>query len=592
MKLIRTKQHEFALHERADSFTAALSVEEISEGLNKITILLTSEKEAVPEVRKLTFEHPISDIHASWHPASDRNRGFKADWMRSLRSNAATSAPVIALFNVNDQNRLTFAYSDALNTVQYLAGVHEESGVFHCSLELFTEVTAPITSYTAQLLIDTRDIPYFQCLEQVGEWWGRMPEYDPAPVPESARTAMYSTWYSMHQQVTAQDIEEQSRLAKSMGMDAVIVDDGWQTDDNRRGYAYTGDWEVCESKIPNMAALVESVQQMGMRFLLWYSVPFVGKQSKAWDRFRHKLLKFNERHGAGTIDPRYPDVREYIINTYEQALRSWNLDGFKLDFIDQFYVQEEDVLSSDPGRDILSIPAAVDRLLTDTIARLRAIKTDVMIEFRQMYIGPAMRKYGNMFRAADCPNDSIHNRVRTLDIRLLSGNTATHSDMLMWYYNEPVESAALQFINILFSVPQVSVWLDRVPERHQEMIRFWLKFWKQHRDILLDGVLRPQHPELLYPVVSASNKAGSSITVSYHDELITAPAPRQAKQWTLINGRLKEGLFIQFLESQGTARVLIKNCLGVETSAYMLVCTTGIHKLDIPAAGIAVLEWN
>ena len=43
------------------------------------------------------------------------------------------------------------------------------------------------------------------------------------------------------------------------------------------------------------------------------------------------------------------------------------------------------------------------------------------------YIGPAMRKYGNIFRAHDCPNDAQSNLTRTIDLRLLSGNTAVRA---------------------------------------------------------------------------------------------------------------------------------------------------------------------
>lgn len=60
-----------------------------------------------------------------------------------------------------------------------------------------------------------------------------------------------------------------------------------------------------------------------------------------------------------------------------------------------------------------------------------------------------MRTYGNLFRAGDCANDAIENRVRTIDIRLLSGATAVHSDMLTWNVNEPVEIAADQITNVL-----------------------------------------------------------------------------------------------------------------------------------------------
>ena len=67
-----------------------------------------------------------------------------------------------------------------------------------------------------------------------------------------------------------------------------------------------------------------------------------------------------------------------------------------------------------------------------------------MIEFRQPYIGPLMRKYGNIFRAGDCPNSALENRVRTTDLHILSGTTAVHSDMIMWHYEDQVEIAAFQ----------------------------------------------------------------------------------------------------------------------------------------------------
>lgn len=65
----------------------------------------------------------------------------------------------------------------------------------------------------------------------------------------------------------------------------------------------------------------------------------------------------------------------------------------------------------------------------------------------------------------------------------------------MWHSDEPAESAALQLFNVLFSVPQISVLLDRIPPEHVEMLRFWLGIWREHRDVLLDGELAPLHPE-------------------------------------------------------------------------------------------------
>src|SRR6266702_3583774 len=93
-------------------------------------------------------------------------------------------------------------------------------------------------------------------------WWASLPDYQPALVPETARLPMYSTWYSFHQQVMAAQIEEQCRLAKALGCEAVIVDDGWHTAGVARNYASTGDWEVAAEKIPDMKAHVARVHEL------------------------------------------------------------------------------------------------------------------------------------------------------------------------------------------------------------------------------------------------------------------------------------------------------------------------------------------
>jgi len=134
-------------------------------------------------------------------------------------------------------------------------------------------------------------------------------------------------------------------------------------------------------------------------------------------------------------------------------LKNYHLDVFKLDFIDDFKVYPETSLTKEDGRDFANVNTAVDRLLTEVMEALRAIKPDIGIEFRQKYVGPALRKFGNMFRAFDCPNDPITNRIRTTDVKLLMGTSKVHSDMLTWHRFERVELAAIQVLNGFFAVP-------------------------------------------------------------------------------------------------------------------------------------------
>jgi alpha-galactosidase len=586
MNLTRVKAGgiEVTLDGGGDGLRRSLSTSTLESGVELVHLRIESDEAARPPVFRLSWSYPLVSVHGFWHPGAGYDKGLGVDWGRGFYCKATSGAPVGCLYDLEGRNRLTFALSDALNPATFHAGVHEESGEVNCWVRLFDEPLGPLGVYEAALRLDTRDLPYHEALSDVSRWWAGLPGYEPAGVPETARLPMYSTWYSFHQDLDPGRVEEQCRLAKELGCEAVIVDDGWQTTSNERGYAYTGDWKPAPEKVPDMRAHVDRVHALGMKFLLWYSVPFVGLQSRAWHRFSGMLLEQIERLGAGVLDPRFPEVREFLIETYESALREWDLDGFKLDFVDSFGTSRE----TGGGRDYDGVPEAVDRLLEDTIVRLRRIKPDVMVEFRQSYVGPLMRKYGNMFRAMDCPNDAVENRMHTLDIRLLCGDTATHSDMLMWHAEDPAHSAALQLVNVLFSVPQISVLLDRIPPEHVEMLRFWLGFWREHRDVFLDGALEPLHPEAIYPVVLARTE--SKLAAAAYGNAVVSLEGEIPATLLVVNGTLEEGVVLSLADDAGTRGIEVRDCRGHVTRTDNIGLESGLHRIDIPPAGVAVLK--
>nr|WP_280521332.1 alpha-galactosidase [Paenibacillus mangrovi] len=588
MRQLDTGKYQFEVIGANEEFRVSMFSESAGEGVELLTIRLSADAPVNPSVVEMIWHIPAIDIHGYWHPAAYRNRRLHVDWERGFVSKATYSAPVGCLFNTMGRNRLTFAYSDALNAVEMSAGVHEETSVFKCSVKLFTEPVGPVQTYEAVIRLDARDLPYYQTLDDVQRWWASMPGYEPGSVPEAAKLPVFSTWYNFHQQLDPEQIEHQCRLAKNLGCEMVIVDDGWQTSDNARGYAYCGDWLVCEDKIPDMRSHVERVHAIGLKYMLWYSVPFVGKQSDAWHRFEHKLLTVFENLGTGVLDPRYPEVREYTIGLYEKAVQEWDLDGFKLDFVDSFYATEETKDKKDPEMDYTSVPEAVDRLLSDVIARLKAIKPDIMIEFRQNYVGPLMKKYGNMLRATDCPNDAVENRIRTIDVRLLSGETAVHSDMIMWNPQEPVESAALQIINILFSVPQISVKLDHIPSEHLKMLSYWLAFWREHRDVFIEGELMPGKPDSLYPLVRAETTEKRMICA--YDDIIVNIGEHVPETLIVVNGTLNTRLVLELSEDIGLAEVEIRSSCGDIVNSFQMKMNTGLHRLQIPGAGLVLIK--
>ncbi|MCW3059583.1 MAG: glycoside hydrolase [Capsulimonas sp.] len=581
--ILPAASHEFRLEGDPGAFQVNMSREQIACGLQAVTVTLTAALPAPPPNVKIVWSHPDVDIQASWTPAAGRDRGITYRLGKGFPSKATNHAPVVCLYSQSGANRLTFAASDALHGLRCAAALIEETAEFECSVTLFADPSPLIERYELTLWVDTRDISYFDALRGVSDWWARLPGYEPCHVPETARRPMYSTWYSFHQAISPEAVLEQCRLAKPLGCDAVIVDDGWQTLDGARGYAYCGDWRP--ERTPDMRAFVDAVHAEGMAFLLWYSVPFIGRHSDAYQKFQGKFLADSDHFGAAILDPRFPEAREYLIGIYERALREWGLDGFKLDFVDSMGDTEEAAGRIGGGRDYDSVSEAADRLLADVMARLRAINPDVMIEFRQSYIGPLMRKYGNLFRAGDCPNDAVTNRLRVLDIRLLSGDTPAHADMLMWSPEEPAEAAALQLLNVLFSVPQISVLLDRIPEDHRAMLRFWMGFWTVHRDALLHGRLEPLQPDLCYPIVRSFTDRELVAAIYSENALLPLDGVGERDVF-VVNGTRNGRLALELLEDLGERRLQVFDCRGELLRDERITLCAGLHAFAVPPAGL------
>ena len=575
---------EIAIEGDLGPFEASWSTTRSGPHLQHVKLVLESPEPAVLPEFRLKWRLPAIDIAGHW--VSD-NLARKHDHFRArVESRAVQRAPLLTYLSQGDRNRFTVALSDAMNP-SFLRGViREEDAFIYMDLRLFEKQTPPTNRYQLTLRFDTRPVGYETAIGDTVRWWAAMDGHQPTPVPELARVPVYSTWYSYHQNITADAIVAECRLGAELGLGSVIVDDGWQTLDGNRGYAYTGDWKP--ERIPEMQDFVDRVHALGQKFLLWYSVPMAGEKSAMIADFKDKTLYFHQGFGAYVLDPRYPEVREYLISVYEDAVREWGTDGLKLDFIGMFSEKGAEALTAEDGRDYASVDAAVDRLMSDVMAHLRALNPDIGIEFRQPYNGPLMRKYGNMFRAVDCANVAIYNRRHVIDLRLIADTTAVHSDMIMWHPEESVETAALQLLNILFSVPQISMRLAEIPPEQRQMLQFWLGYWMENRSVLLDGELRAVGPALNYPMVSGRLE-GKLIAAVYQDMFV----PSGAESLTaidIVNGKPTAGVVLRLEQDFGPVEIRILDTLGQTVSRQQKNLGTGAHAFDVPPSGLLQIQ--
>ncbi|MEU8143980.1 glycoside hydrolase family 36 protein [Nonomuraea sp. NPDC048901] len=573
---------EVRVHAGATELTATAAAEltwtvtEDAEGVHEVRI--TPDR---PAVVRVAWRVPCVAATAFWAPDGGEHRGLPPFWRKPRVAALEKNAPVGCLVGAGDVSLCTYAVGEVVRPVRIRTGVVEETGDFGFWAEHDAE---PGTGLVLRLDLTGR--PFARTLADVAEWWradvrerADVAEGWRGPageVPEVARMPAYSTWYAMQQHVDAVSVERQAGPAAELGCEAIIVDDGWHSDDRGRGYGHVGEWEPSATSFPDISGHVAAVKQAGLAYLLWYALPFVGRHTALWDRVQPYSLAYKEHMNAVIVDPRYPYIRELLAGHLTRAVQEWGMDGLKIDFIDQFAV--EDPPEPGPDADCATVNEGVRRLLA-------MLPRDCLVELRQPYVSPGLWPYATMVRASDCPLSPAHNRQRTVDLRLIAGPLAVHADMLMWHPDETPERVAAQLVNVLFAVPQISVDLTTQTPGQLEVLRFWLGFVKEHADVLQHGAFEPARPDLVYPQVTARS-ADTMITARYAPLPVAVP---EAGTFWLANADDSADVLLQVGHS-GTARARVQTCRGRTVSDTTLELSPGTHTITVPTGGLLRLD--
>ncbi|MFF3734847.1 glycoside hydrolase family 36 protein [Streptomyces sp. NPDC002476] len=525
---------------------------------------------------------PCIAATAYWTPDTNASRWLPPSWIAPRTVSLALGAPVASLIGADDRALCTAAAGETSAPVRVGAGVVEESGEFAFAVEEDLTPDGP----PLRLRIDIGGRHFAATLRDVTDWWAEGLDH-PGTAP-AARMPAYSTWYSLHQNVDTAAVERQAALAVTVGCESIIVDDGWQTTDRARGYGHCGDWEPNPAAFPDPAAHVAEVHRLGLAYLLWYALPFIGRHNDAWGRFQDMILREEPHLEAAVLDPRHPEVRAYLVEKVSRAVEQWDMDGLKLDFIDRFAVTAPPPAPA--GADHTAVHEGVLQLLADLDARLRRTRPDVIVEHRQPYVSPGLWPYATMIRATDCPLSPAENRQRTIDCRLTAGPLAVHADMIMWNSAEMPEAIAVHLVNALFSVPQISVDLTAQSPDQLATLRFWLGVFRQYADVLQLGVLEPTRPDLGYPLVRAHGH--HTTVVARYAPLPVALPDRHAEdgpQTLLVANADGDPAVLLTATRPEQALARVQDCRGEILSETVLDLVAGVNSVTVPTGGLLTL---
>lgn len=446
----------------------------------------------------LRLEVPLGMAVGYWHPGAGATRTLPADWAGRTSTSLVSWAPLGTLHDASGRSLFGWVLDESVDELEVGYGVSEEHKTF--AVELHAHPTESLRRLT--LAVDPESGPMAHTIGRLARWAAERLGTAALEVPELATRPVYSTWYTFTQDLDQAAVETETALAVDLGCGSVFVDDGWQREARGRGYAGCGDWLPDPAKFPDLAGFSGAIHDRGAGVVLWLAPLLLGSGADAFGALTGYAPHRVDHLECHILDPRHREVREHLADTCRRLVVDYALDGLKIDFLEQAMVYR----GTPSAGDLDDVGEAMRAMLALIRAELaEAGHGDVVVEFRQPYVSPAIGAYGQILRASDCPADAVVNRRSTVDARLLSVGQVVHGDMLMWGPSGGPEAVAQQLYGCWFAVPQISMRLAELDAGQSEALRGLLALWQHQAPVVLHSQLSVHGSERGYDLVRADH---------------------------------------------------------------------------------------
>ena len=196
----------------------------------------------------------------------------------------------------------------------------------------------------------------------------------------SARPVLVNSWEACYFDFTAENIVNLAKEAAAVGLDLVVMDDGWfgkrDTDDSG-----LGDWVVNENKLGcSLSELADRVNAEGVKLGIWIEPEMVNEDSDLYRAHPDYALCFKNRKPVRCRNQLVLDFsrQEVVDNIYEQICKvidSANIEYIKWD-MNRSLIDVYSAAANDQGRVLYDYVLGV----YDFLERLISRYPDILIE--------------------------------------------------------------------------------------------------------------------------------------------------------------------------------------------------------------------
>jgi alpha-galactosidase len=153
---------------------------------------------------------------------------------------------------------------------------------------------------------------------------------------DTVRPILINNWEATYFDFNEEKVVEIAQTAQQLGIELFVLDDGWfgKRDDDTSSL---GDWFEYEEKLPNgINGLSEKIEELGMRFGLWFEPEMVCKDTKLFEEHPDWIIStpnYSASHGRNqfVLDFSRDDVVDYIFDLMDKIIAKSKISYIKWD---------------------------------------------------------------------------------------------------------------------------------------------------------------------------------------------------------------------------------------------------------------------
>lgn len=328
--------------------------------------------------------------------------------------------------------------------------------------------------------------------------------------PKTPRPMTLNMWEAVYFNHDEQKIRELVDVAAEIGVERVVLDDGWfgSRRDDRRGL---GDWQVSKEVWPKgLGSITEYVVSKGMQFGLWFEGEMVNPDSDLYRAHPDWILNVEKRvpptwRHELVLDLSRPEVFQHVFQQTSEILSQYQISYIKWD---------HNRTLIDAGSNGLAAVRNQTRALYRLFAELK--KAHPGLEIESCASGGARIDLGiidlvDRFWTSD-NNDSLERqRMQRWTMQFIPPELlGTHIGSNPGHQTGRDLSLAFRAATALFGHAGLERDLTELNQQELGALKRWIAYYKKQRDLLHSGeMVRVDYPDAahyLYGVVSQSRK--------------------------------------------------------------------------------------